>query len=192
MEIQRRMFILLVLVTFVLTNLSCNFVKVMTKSASPTETPIAVSTESVESLATEVNSVISKAQAGDPIVLEVTEEQLTSAATNELQASGENRVHNLQIRLRDGKMIITGNVDQGGLTLPLSVSLTFTIDAQGQPRSQVVEASVGPFSLPESYLTDITSQLDQALMDQLNANAVNLVVDSITIADGRMTVLAHK
>jgi hypothetical protein len=94
--------------------------------------------------------------------------------------------------LRDGKMVITGDVDQAGLTLPLSVSLIFNIDGQGQPHSQVTEGTVGPFSLPDSYQSEITGQLDQALISQLNVTANNLMVDSLTIADGRMTVLAHK
>jgi uncharacterized protein YpmS len=192
MKTERKAYILLVLITLLLTSLSCNFTKVMFQSISPTETPVTISTESAGTLATEVSSVISNAQTGESIVLEVTEEQLTSAATTELQASGENRIHNLQIHLRDGKMIITGDVSQGGLTLPLSVSLIFTIDTQGRPHSQVVEGSVGPFSLPDSYLTEITSQLDQALINQLNTDANSLVVDSITIADGRMMVLARK
>jgi uncharacterized protein YpmS len=164
----------------------------MFKNASPTETPVVVSTKSAETLATEVSSVIANAKPGESIVLEVTEEELTSAAITEIQSSGENRIQNLQIRLRDGKMIITGDVSQSGLSLPLSVSLTFTIDANGQPRSKVLEGSVGPFSLPESYLTEITSELDKALMKELNAESSNLVVESITIADGRMTLLAVK
>jgi len=164
----------------------------MFQSVSPTEAPVTIPTESIETLTTEVSSVISNAKPGESIVLEVTEEQLTSAAITELQSSGENRIQNLQIRLRDGKMIITGDVNQGGLSLPLSVSLIFTIDAKGQPHSQVAEGSVGPFSLPESYLTEITSQLDKALINELNPDSENLIVESITIADGRMTLLAHK
>jgi hypothetical protein len=192
MKSQRKMLTLLVLITLILSGLSCNFTKVMFLNTPPTETPVSFSSESVGTIATEVSSVISNAQVGESIVMEITEDQLTSEATSEVQASGENRIHNLQIRLRDGKMIITGDVSQGGLNLPLSVSLIFSIDVLGQPHSQVVEGSVGPFSLPDSYLSEITSQLDRALMDQLNANANNLVVDSITIADGRITIISHK
>ncbi len=192
MNIRRIMFCLLVFCTLIVTSLSCNFTKVMWQRAFPTETQAAVSTESIESISTEISSAISSAQAGDSIVLEVNEEQLTSAASSELQASGEDRINNLQIHLRDGKMVITGDVNQGGFNLPLSVSMIFTIDAQGQPHSQVVEGTVGPFSLPDTYLTEITSQLDKTLMEELNTNASNLIVESITIADGRMTVIAHK
>jgi hypothetical protein len=192
MRTQRNMLILLFSITIILSALSCNFTKVMFQNTKPTETRASISTESFETIATEVSSAISSAQIGESIVLEISEDQLTSEATTALQASDDNRIHNLQIRLRDGKMIITGDISQGGLNLPLSVYLIFTVDSLGQPHSQVVDGIVGPFSLPDNYLTEITSQLDQAIRDQLSLNANNLVVDSITIAEGRMSILAHK
>jgi len=179
--------LLLVILTLLWTGLSCNFPWDYLRGVNKDD-----STEDSEPPATEISSTIEAPQSGEPVIIEITEEELTSTATTELQASGENRIQNIQIRLRDGTMNISGDVNQGGLNLPLDLRIKFTIDAQGKPHSQVVSASVGIFPLPENYLTDITAQLDQMMIEELESYGNNLIVDSITIADGRMTVIAHE
>jgi len=192
MRNRRSVIILLAILTLLWTSLSCNFPWESLRGLDNKDDASIKTTEDLGTLATDINSTISTSQPGDPIVIEYTEEELTSTATTELQSSGENRIRNIQIRLRDGTMNISGDVNQGGLNLPLDLRVKFIIDAQGKPRSQVVSASVGIFPLPDNYLSDITNQLDQMMSDELNVYGNNLIVDSITIADGRMTIIAHK
>lgn len=189
MNVMYRFRVLLILSLLLAAMLACNL---PSSSSEPSPTAIPVSTQAVADLATQVVQAASTAQAGGPIVLEMTEAQLTSAAAMELQAQGEESIQNIQVRLRNGQMIVEGTTKQGGFDLPVSIALQPTVDAQGVPKSQVVEASVGPFNLPDSVVNEISARFDQLLTEQLGATSQAIAVDSITIADGKMTVLAHQ
>jgi len=105
----------------------------------------------------------------------------------QMQSQPEASISDIQVRLRDGQMQISGNAVQSGLELPLNITLSISVQA-GKLHSSVVSASIGPFSLPDNILNQITTQLDQALSDQL---AANMVVDKISIQTGRMTIEGH-
>lgn len=162
------------------------------RRATPAPTPIPVTTQAVEELATQVVQAASTAQAGGSMTLEMTEAQLTSAAALEMQNQGQDQLKDIQVRLRDGRMIISGAATQSGIDLPVTIAVAITVDAQGVPHSQVVEASAGPVPLPQSVVNEISNRFDQLLMQQLGATSQAVAVDSVTIADGKMTIVAHK
>ena len=119
----------------------------------------------------------------------LTEQQLTSLAALEMQNAGNTDIQNLQIHLRDGLVKITGQVNQSGFSMPATIDVKINIDENGRPYSQVVSAKVGPFSIPEDMLDQLTSQLDSYLLDQISSNGKQLVVKQINIDDGKMTVV---
>ncbi len=180
---------LLVLSLLLAAMLACNLPG---GSAEPPQPTIPVSTESVVQLATQVVQAASTAQAGGPIVLEMTEAQLTSAAAMELQSQGEQSIRDIQVHLRNGQMVVTGTTTQSGLDLPVELVIQPTVDAQGVPQSKVVEASVGPFNLPQGTVDEISNRFNQLLLQQLGETSQAIAVDNITIADGKMTVTAHR
>lgn len=191
MNIQRKTLILLIIFLLLLASLSCNLVKLSTgeDEGDGELKSIPASTEAVEDLKEGVQSAIATAQSGGPIQLVITEAQLTSLAVMRLQAPAESSIEDIQVHLRDGQIRISGTVEQNGVDLPLNISLEVFVEPTGLLHSEVITATVGPFPLPESVLDQITAQLDQALMTQFKAG--DLVVDSVTIAEGTMTILGH-
>jgi uncharacterized protein YpmS len=187
---KRNVLLVFVIAALLFAGLACNLP--MLGRSKPTPTPIPVTGASVEELATQVASAAATAASGGPITLEFTEEQLTSAANLELQKAGETGVSNLQVALRDGLIKITGTASQNGFDLPLTVSLRVSANAQGLPRSEVVEAKVGPLSLPQNMIDQFTTAFDQLLNERFSQEAGDVAIDSITIADGKMTIVAHK
>lgn len=186
---SRRTFLLVsAILTLILSALACNLPTGGSKTA-PTEIP--VSTEAVVQMATQVVAAATQAATGGPIVLEFTEQQLTSAAALELQNQNDYQVQNIQVRLRDGLMTITGDVEQSGFNLPLQIVMRVNPDSRGVPQADVVEASVGPLPIPESMTAQIESSFNQMIQAELSGSGKNIFVDSITIADGKMTILAH-
>ncbi len=186
---QRKFHFLLILFAFLAALLACNLPG---RSATPAPTPIPITTQAVEELATQVVQAASTAQSGGPITLEVTEAQLTSAAALEMQNQTQEQIKDIQVRLRDGRMVLSGVTTQSGIDLPVTIAVVITVDAQGVPHSQVVEASAGPVPLPQSVVNEISARFDQLFMQQLGATSQAVAVDRITIADGKMTVVAHK
>lgn len=185
---KRTFLMVLILATLVGAGLACN----MPQLNEPKPTPIPVSGASVEELATQVASAAATAAAGGPIVLEFTEEQLTSAAALELQKQGDTGIRDVQVYLRDGVIRITGTANQSGFDLPLSIALRVTVDQQGLPHSQVMEAKIGPLSLPQSMIDQFTSGFDQMLAARFAQEAMGYTIDSITISDGKMTIVAYR
>ena len=185
---KRSFLLVLTIVVLVTASLACN----LPLRGRKTPTPIPVNPASVEELATQVAAAASAAASGDSIVLEFTEEQLTSAAALELQSQGETRLSNLQVFLRDGMIRITGTANQDGFDLPLSITLKVTADGQGLPHSEIVEAKVGPLSLPQSIMDQFTAGFDQLLTARFAQEAGDVVIDNISIDDGKMTIVAHR
>ena len=190
LPIKRTFLLVLTALTLLVAGLACNL-PVRGQSA-PTETPIPVSGAAVEDLSTQVASAAATAASGGPIVLEFTEEQLTSAAALELATAGETGVRDVQVYLQDGVIRITGTVNQSGLDLPLSMTLSVTVDALGLPHSEVMEATIGPFSLPQSIIDQFTVNFDQLLTARFAEEAGAVAIDSISIADGIMTIVAYQ
>jgi uncharacterized protein YpmS len=180
--------LVLLIAVLIAASLACN----LPMRTRETPTPIPVNPSSVEELATKVASAAAAAVSGDSFVLEFTEEQLTSAAALELQSQGETRISDLQVYLRDDVIRITGTANQDGFDLPLSIALRVTVDGQGLPRSQIVEAKVGPLSLPQSMIDQFTAGFDKLLTARFTQEAGDVVIDSISIDDGKMTVVAHR
>ncbi|MBN1146412.1 MAG: hypothetical protein JXA78_04090 [Anaerolineales bacterium] len=181
-----RLFISTILILVPLVSLSC---LAGSSPKQPTPTLIPASTEALEQLGEEVQSAVETAQSGGPIQMTITEQQLTSLAVMGVQSGPDVNIKNLQVHLQNGQIQITGQAESKGFNLPVSITLEISVDANGQPHSNVITAKVGPFSIPDSMLEQITTQLDQALMNRLVAE--NMVIDSIHIADGAMTITGH-
>jgi hypothetical protein len=184
---QRKLFVLLTLTALLASSLGCAFLS----GNAATETPTPAVTEDPHAVETQVSAAIGTAESGGRITLEFTEGQLTAAANEEIQNQGETRISDLLIHLDDGVMTISGRANQNGLELPLTIALKITADSLGKPHTEIVSGKLGPFSLPDNLLTQITTQLDEVLQSELDANAQDLFVESIGIDNGMITVVAQ-
>jgi uncharacterized protein YpmS len=179
--------VILTVIVLIITTIACNLL--IPKAPKPTPTPI--STAEIQALQTEVYSAVATVAQGGKIDLEFTEAQLTATANAELQQQNETRISNLQIGLQSGLVKVTGQVNQAGFELPLAIDMSITVDSQGKPHTQVVSGRVSGFSIPESTLAQMTTEFDQMLASQLQAYGDNLVIESLTIADGKIHIVAH-
>jgi hypothetical protein len=166
--------------------LACN----LGSRATPAPPP-PVSTEAVENLeATLENAAESIRETGE-VHLELDETQLTSLIAFELQESGEDMVSDPQVYLRDGQIQVFGNVERQNISGTARVALAVEIDEDGRPDLNVVSASLGPFPVPQQMVDRIETELNEAFSEQLDSLAPNTHFESITIADGKMTITGH-
>jgi len=171
-------------------SLACNFPGINQPAPEEVE-PIPANTESAQNLNDNIQSVIEDIQNGGPFQLIVTESQLTSLANYELQSYQEYQIKNVQIYLRDGRVRITGDVEQNNINLPLTIILKLSVDDSGKPESEIVSASIGPFKIPESFLDQLTSMMDSILITQILPANQNVVIEQITINDGQMIISGY-
>jgi len=179
--------VLLTIIIFILPALACK----LTGFGALPPTPTPVSTAEMQAMETQLYSAAATAVSGGKVHLEFTEGQLTAAANNELQKQGETRIQDIQIGLQGGLINVSGLVNQNGLQLPLSLSMKINVDSEGKPHTQVVSGQIGVFAIPESMLSQITAQFDQMLTSQLQAQGRQLFIESLTIDNGKISIVAQ-
>jgi hypothetical protein len=183
----------LFVISLVLTSLACTvFVGGPDYSSLP---PIPVSAEAAESIQAEIRRAIEAAAQTGVITVNLTEPQITSYLASRLQTDpslqqNDNQplITEPQVYLRDGQMQIYGKTQQGMFRANIGVIVSMGVDPNGQPQIDVVSADFGPFPAPEGLKDAITAMVREAYTGSLGPVATGLRIETISIANGIMTV----
>lgn len=155
---------------------------------TPPASPIPVSSEAAQAAEQQVATAVANAINGQ-LTLELTEAQLTSYVHYRLAEQPDSSLKDVQIYLRDGKLQLFGNaVVNQTTTVPASIILSVSINAEGRAVAKVESADFGPIPVPTDQLTKISDNLNQLLAEQFQSGGATLKLTTITIADGKMTV----
>jgi hypothetical protein len=183
----------LFLLSLVLTSLACVvFVGGPDYSNLP---PIPVSAEAAASIKDEIQRAVEAAADTGVITVNLTEPQITSYLAARLQTDPSLQQSNKkplitdpQVYLRDGQMQIYGKTQQGLFTANIGVIVNMGVDANGQPQIDVASADFGPFPAPKGLKDAITAMVKEAYTGSLGPVATGLRIESISTANGVMTV----
>ena len=129
------------------------------------------------------------------ITVNLTETQITSYLAARLQTDPDLQqpdrkplITDPQVYLRDGQMQIYGKTQQGLFAANIGIIMNMGVDANGQPQIEVVSADFGPLPAPEGLKDTITAMVREAYTGSLGPVATGLRIESISIANGVMTV----
>src|SRR5688572_7434135 len=157
--------------------------------------PIPVSAEAAESIKEELRRAFEAAAQTGVVTINITEPQITSYLAARLQTDPSLQqtdstplIADPQVYLRDGQMQIYGKTKQGMFTANIGVIVSMGVDANGQPTIEVVSADFGPFPAPEGLKDAITAMVREAYTGSLGPVATGLRIETISIANGIMTV----
>jgi hypothetical protein len=183
----------LFLTILVLTSLACTvFVGGPDYSSLP---PIPVSAEAAASIQDEIRRAVEAAAQTGVITVNLTEPQITSYLAARLQTDPSLQqsdkkplITDPQVYLRDNQMQIYGKTQQGMFTANIGIIVSMGVDANGQPQIDVVSADFGPFPAPEGLKDAITAMVREAYTGSLGPVATGLRIESISTANGVMTV----
>jgi hypothetical protein len=183
----------LFLLSLVLTSLACIiFVGGPDYSNLP---PIPVSAEAAASIKDEIQRAVEAAADTGVITVNLTEPQITSYLAARLQTDPSLQqsdkkplITDPQVYLRDGQMQIYGKTQQGLFTANIGIIVNMGVDANGQPQIDIVSADFGPFPAPKGINEAITAMVKEAYTGSLGPVATGLRIESISIANGVMTV----
>jgi hypothetical protein len=181
------------LVSLVLTSLACViFVGGPDYSNLP---PIPVSADAAASIKDEIKRAVEAAADTGVITVNLTEPQITSYLASRLQTEPSLQqsdkkplITDPQVYLRDGQMQIYGKTQQGIFTANIGIIVNMGVDANGQPEINIVSADFGPFPAPEGLKEAITAMVREAYTGSLGPVATGLRIESISTANGVMTV----
>ena len=169
-------------------SLACNLPFFTPKTPAP---PIPITTEAVQSLEETAQNAYEGIQQGETATFVITETQLTSLVALKLQEVGNQTITNPQFYLRDGKLQVYGTITREELEAIAFVVIAVGVDASGQPVFDIESAQLGPVPLPEELISQLETQLQLIFQQEIAKLAPNIAVDSITIADGQMTIVGH-
>jgi len=191
---RRKTFVFpLFFVSLMLTSLACVvFVGGPDYSSLP---PIPVSADAAASIQTEIQRAVEAAAGTGVITINLTEPQITSYLAERLQSDPSLQqpdkkplITDPQVYLRDGKMQIYGKTQQGIFTANLGVIVDMGVDANGQPKIDIASADFGPLPAPQGLKEAVTAMVSEAYTGSLGPVATGLRIESISIANGVMTV----
>jgi hypothetical protein len=174
--------ILPIIVLLILPILACKIPKssgVQSQSKAPTVS---------RSQATQPETVNTPAAPQTAATVVLTEGQVNGLVQQALQANPDQTIEDMQVKLQDGQVLLTGNVIQNNFSLPLKMALIISPDGLGGLDYQIVSATVGPLPLPQSLRDQIETSLNQNLKEQVKGLTHNLFIETVTIGNGIITL----
>jgi len=157
-------------------------------------TPIPVSTEAAESLKEGIKKSFEAGLSTGIVIITINESQITSVLAFRLQSDPNLQqdkkplIADPQVYLRDGQMQIFGKTQQGMLTANIGIIVTMGVDENGQPKIEITSADFGPFPAPDGLKDIISTMIREAYTGSVGPVATGLRIETITIADGIMTI----
>jgi len=156
--------------------------------------PIPVSTEAVESLKEEMKKSFEAGAQTGIVTLNITEPQITSviafrlSADPNMQTDKKPIIAEPQVYLRDGQMKIYGKSQQGMFAANIGIIVNMGVDELGKPKIEIASADFGPFPAPAGINDALTALIEEAYTGSIGPAATGLRIETITIADGIMTI----
>jgi len=152
---------------------------------------IPVSTVAVGDLVNSVGTAEASGLESSQMALTLTEAQLTSFLAYKLQSQSRFQLTDPQVYLRDGEIQIYATVHQARLLATVYVAVSAGVDAQGQLQITVTSVDFGPLPVPAGLKDAITANLQEAYTGAIGPVATSFHLESITIADGLMTIIGR-
>ena len=180
------------LMTLILTSLACTInVGGPDYSNLP---PVPVSTEYAQSIGDEVQRAFEEGAQTGSITLNLTEGQITSYLASRLQndpnlqRNNQPLITDPQVYLQNGQMQIYGKTQQGMFTANIGIVADIGVDENGQPKIDIASADFGPLPAPEGLRDTVEALVREAYTGSLGPVATGLRIETITIANGILTV----
>jgi hypothetical protein len=153
------------------------------------EQTVSVSPDEALSMQTQIEQAFLSGAESGIVTLQITESQLTSYMTQKLQKQSNPPFTEPQVLLRNGQMQMYGKINRGMFAANVLITMNVNIDpTSGLPKIEIASADFGPFPAPEGLNTAISAVVDEAFTGSLGPVAIGFRLESITIADGIMTL----
>ena len=187
---RRYLFLVVFIAIPIITGIACN-IPLIQVSATVEPTTGSIATQPVKEKLVIIEDTVDPIEPVEPFHLVVTEAQLASIINYELASYQEYKIEDVEVFLRDGKLKITGTVEQNNLLLPLTVEVLFNVNENGSPEYEIIAANVGPFELPDFLVDQLNVVIDNALESITQQSANNIHIESITIEDGQAAISGY-
>lgn len=150
---------------------------------------IPVSTQAMQELQTAVQTAAAAAVETGQLTFTITEPQITSYLADYLQTQTHPFITDPQVFLRNGQVQLFGVAQQGDFQANVEIDFTAGVDDQGQPKIELSKADFGPLPVPAGLMDVVTAAIQEAYTGAIGPAGSGLRLESITVADGTMTIV---
>lgn len=127
-------------------------------------------------------------QPGSLSSLTLSEQELTSWLTLELNRNPDLPLSDVQVYLRDDRIQIWGMVTGGVNSTSVLIVGTTTLDLNGKPGMDLESVQIGQQLIPDLLVTQAESWLNQLITEAINQQVPGLEVMNINISSGLITI----
>ena len=152
---------------------------------------IPVWTEASGELQSNMQTAVAAGAESGQVTLVVTEQQITSYLAAQLQTQAQPLFTNPQVTLRNSQIQIYGTATQGYFQATIQIVVTAGVNPQGQVLIDVSTANFGPMPAPAGLKDTITAAIQEAYTGAIGPAAIGFRLESITIANGTMTIVGR-
>jgi hypothetical protein len=152
---------------------------------------IPVSTEAAAELLASVQTAVAAGDVSGQVTMHINESQLTSYLASKLQTQAQPLFTDPQVFLRDGQIQIFGMAQQGYFQATIEFVLTSGVDEQGQFKIELTSADFGPLPVPAGLKDAVSAAIQEAYTGAIGPAAVGFRLESITVADGTLTIVGR-
>lgn len=177
--------LILILIVLITAGFACNLPG-GESNLPPTAEPM--STEQVQNLEDQLQQTLENPNAAGDVNITLTQDQLNSIVAGEIQQQPDLGITDPSVILTGGNMEVYGKVTQSGVSANLKVVMQPQIDANGNPKINIISMNLGGLPVPDVLKTRVATMAENALTGYLNANANRFKAKSVTIGEGIMTI----
>jgi hypothetical protein len=153
---------------------------------------IPASPDEVTNMQNQISDALAAGAESGVITLQITESQLTSYMTVKMQEKENPPFTDPQVLLQNGQMQIYGKIARGVFTANMLITMNVGIDqTTGMPTITITAADFGPFPAPEGLNSAVSTVIQEAFTGSFGPVATGLRIESISIADGVMTLVGR-
>ncbi|MBI3162308.1 MAG: hypothetical protein HYZ23_07345 [Chloroflexi bacterium] len=154
----------------------------------PTQS-VPVSADEVQTMHSQIEQAFTTGAESGIVTLQITETQLTSLIALKMQEQADPPFTDPQVLLRNGQMQIFGKIKSGSFNANIAITANIGIDeTTGMPKVEVTSVDLGPLPAPDGLNAAINAIIAEAFTGTLGPVATGFRLESITIADGVMTM----
>ena len=153
------------------------------------EQTVPVSPDEVTNLQSQIEQALLTGAETGVVTIQFTESQFTSYLALKTQVSENPPFTEPLVLLRNGQMQMYGKVQSGVFTANMLISMNVGIDpTSGLPSITIASADFGPIPAPEGINNAISTIIEEAFTGSFGPIATGIRIETISIADGVMTL----
>jgi len=150
--------------------------------------PVTADPAALDSLQAELESAATDSLTTGKLELQFTQEQINAFVASFLAQRDPPILVDPQVVLGEQEMTLFGRAESGMLQANASLSMQFSVDADGKPEVHIGQAELGPMPMPDPLKQAVASAIDEAFTGSIGPAAIGFRLETIDISAGVMRI----